>query len=100
MFVYIAICLSLLFPLYLQRRSERLGLPLEKTPLAICCLILFFLFAMRGEMVGVDTKHYCRVYRQFIDIPLQSVFSAPITVPARAHGRLSLSRAIAFSTSC
>lgn len=78
MFVYIAICLSLLFPLYLQRRSERLGLPLEKTPLAICCLILFFLFAMRGEMVGVDTKHYCRVYRQFIDIPLQSVFSAPI----------------------
>ncbi len=78
MLIYIAICLSLLFPLYLQRQSERSGLPLDKTPLALCCLILFFFFAMRGEMVGVDTRHYCDVFRQFIDIPIRFVFSAPI----------------------
>lgn len=78
MIVYLAICLSLLFPLYLQRRSERLDLRLERTPLALCCFILFFFFAMRGESVGVDTKHYCFVYRQFISVPLRNVFSAPI----------------------
>ena len=78
MIVYVAICCSLLFPLYLQRRSEQLDLPLEKTPLAICCFILFFFFAMRAESVGVDTKHYCQVFRQFVDIPMRSVFNAPI----------------------
>ena len=78
MAIYIGICLLLLFPLYLQRRSEQKGLSLEWTPLALCCLILFFFFAMRGENVGVDTKHYCFVFRQFISIPLHNVFNAPI----------------------
>lgn len=78
MIVYVAICLSLLFPLYLQKRSEQLGLPLERTPLALCCLILFVFFSLRGELVGVDTKHYCHVFRQFAGVPLSEVFSAPI----------------------
>ena len=52
--------------------------------LAVSCLILFFFFAFRGESVGVDTKYYCYVFRQFADIPLKSVFHAA-TYGSDAH---------------
>lgn len=73
---YFFIALLMLYPLALQIRAERSGFQARGLVLAASCAILFFFFALRGEQVGVDTKYYCRVFRQFVDIPLRDVFHA------------------------
>lgn len=73
---YFFIALLMLYPLALKIRAERSGFQARGLVLLVSCAILFFFFALRGERVGVDTKYYCRVFRQFLDIPLRDVFRA------------------------
>lgn len=82
MFVYIAICLSLLFPLYLQRRSERLGIHVRTAPLLIACTILAAFFSLRASSVGVDTKFYCYAFAQFRNISYRDLFRARVFATA------------------
>lgn len=88
--IYIAICLSLLFPLYLQQRTKQLGVRMDRTPLALACLILCELFALRACTVGVDTKFYCHAFTQFRSIALHDLFREKIYATAASTWSLAL----------
>ena len=73
----------MIYPLVLKLWADRSSIQAESVVLAVTCLVLFVFFAFRAESVGVDTKYYCLVFRQFADIPLD-VFHAA-TYGSSAH---------------
>lgn len=76
MFWYIIISISMIYPLSIVYAGKSSGKNTKCFALIIACLILWFFMAMRGIEVGVDTKHYCYVFTQFSEIPLNKIFTA------------------------
>ena len=56
------LCLLLAYPARLCVLARRQGRSAQRVALAMSCVVLWFLMAMRAQTVGVDTKYYVCIY--------------------------------------
>ena len=73
---YLVICALMLYPYAIARAGVLSGRKTKHIALMTACVILWFFMAFRGISVGVDTKHYAYVFKQFRGIPFSEVFTA------------------------
>lgn len=75
MFWYLIICVLMYFPCAIARAGVRSGLKTKHMALMTACVILWFFMAFRDISVGVDTKHYAYVFKQFENVPFSRIFT-------------------------
>lgn len=73
MFWYLIICGLMLYPCAILYIGKKKQIDTQKLALQISCILLWFFMAMRGQMVGVDTKYYCYVFQQLSETPFRMV---------------------------
>ena len=84
------LCLLLAYPARLCVLARRQGRSAQRVALAMSCVGLLFLMAMRARTVRVDTKYDVCMYQQFPQISWKELFAAKLYPTPRRTWELDL----------